>query len=113
MKNNKKELSQEQITVEVLEFSAKKLAFLLYASTMPEDIKEAWINVLPEMTLEQIDKFIEILEAKYLNEQTKDIDEKFLKKIENVFGKWNKNVKECEKKEKSLLIKIKTLSNKV
>lgn len=74
----------EKILAESVRLQAIKLAALLRDSNMPEDIKEAWIAVLPKMPLEQIDRFINILEAKYLDEQTKFIDEEFTAEIKRL-----------------------------
>lgn len=53
----------------------QKLGVLLAASNFPDDAKEAFTNILPELSLDQIDKFLEMLESKYLDEATSDIDE--------------------------------------
>lgn len=44
---------------------AKHLAFLLAQSVMPQEQKEAWVNLLPLMTSEQVDTLIEILEKEH------------------------------------------------
>lgn len=80
--------------LENLKIQAKKLALLLANSTMPEDIKEAWAVLIPEMTLEQIAKLLNILEAMYLDEQTKGIDEKYTRELAEA-------VKNLEKKRQS------------
>lgn len=75
---------------ENLSIPAKKLAVLLYNSNMPDDIKTSWISLLPSMSLEQIDNFLNILEAKYLDEQTRDIDKKLKKQLEDLVKKYKK-----------------------
>ncbi|MBI2038917.1 MAG: hypothetical protein HYT22_01375 [Candidatus Niyogibacteria bacterium] len=60
-----------------LEFHAKKLAALIIVSSMPQSVKEAWVALLPIMKLPQIARFLDILEAKYLNEKTKMVDETY------------------------------------
>jgi len=77
---------------------AQKLGILLANSTMPEDIKESWLAILPEMSIEQIQQLLDILEAKYLDSQTKDIDEKFKKQIEKELSKFEKKEFKIEKK---------------
>ncbi len=39
----------------------ERLALLLASSDMPDDVKEAWAAMIPEMTLEQIDKLASLL----------------------------------------------------
>ncbi|MCH7883447.1 hypothetical protein IIA95_03465 [Patescibacteria group bacterium] len=89
---NEKELAQN------LELNAKKLAILLYNSTMPSDIKDAWIALLPKMSTEQIDQLFNILEAKYLDGGTKDIDEKYRKELEKVVKDFEKERDEDHEK---------------
>ncbi|MDO8524816.1 MAG: hypothetical protein Q7R99_04295 [bacterium] len=105
-KNKETALTQEQEITISLVAQAQKLGLLLANSTMPEDIKESWLAILPEMSIEQIQQLLDILEAKYLDSQTKDIDEKFKKKIEKELDKFQKKdakiEKEVEKKAKEL-----------
>ena len=90
----------------VIEFHAKKLGVLLAISTMPTGVKEAWIALLPQMPLEQIERLLNILEAKYLNEQTRDVDAKFKKEFAEI-------VKSSEhathQKNKEFMKKVKSL----
>jgi len=53
----------------------QKLGVLLAASNFPDDVKEAILNILPDLSLDQADEFLEMLESKYLDEATGDIDE--------------------------------------
>lgn len=47
---------------EEFEDLGKRLAYLLAAADIPQEVKEAWATLIPEMTLEQIDKLMVILE---------------------------------------------------
>ena len=47
---------------ESLERKFQHLMTLLSVSAMPEDIKEAWVAMLPEMKLAQVNRLIKILE---------------------------------------------------
>ncbi|MEK7172727.1 MAG: hypothetical protein AAB723_04385 [Patescibacteria group bacterium] len=102
--------SQEELAIANLEFYARKLAFLLSASTMPEQVKQGWLALLPEMTPEQIERFIDILEAKFLNEATTFVDKKYEKQLQDIFSRY---AKEDAKREKSLLKKINALNKKL
>jgi hypothetical protein len=72
---------------EELEIKAKKLAYLLYHSTLPEDVRHAWFSLIPQMTMEQVDRLLNILEAKYLDEATIDIDEELKDKLKKLLEK--------------------------
>lgn len=97
----KNQINKKNITVaNDIDFSIPsiKLAVLLHNSTMPEDVKEAWIALLPEMTLEQIDRLLNILESKYLDEQTKDIDKEYQQKLQKFVEKYNQEEEQHKKK---------------
>jgi len=78
----------EEIIVN-LEINARKLATLIYHSTMPDEVKESWISMVPEMSVEQIDRLLNILEAKYLDEKTRDIDVEYKEKIKKLVDELN------------------------
>lgn len=44
---------------------AQRLAFLLAQSVMPQEQKEAWMNLLPVMLPEQVDQLMSILEKEH------------------------------------------------
>ncbi len=102
--------TEEEMAVANLEFYARKLAFLLSASTMPDEVKQGWLDLLPEMTPEQIENFIDILEAKFLNESTNFVDKKYEKRLKQIFSRY---AKEDAKREKTLLKKINALNKKL
>ncbi len=98
---NKKEELKEALGE--IEFYTKKLAVLLHHLKAPEKVKQAWAAVLPKMPPKQISELIDVLEARYLNEQTAHIDKKLEQDVSKV-------VKDFEKK-KSL--KARELMDKV
>ena len=102
-------LSQEQEILQNIELQTKKLGLLLHNSTMPQEIKMSWLSLLPQMSLKQIDRFLNILEAKYLDEQTKSIDKKLKKELGTMIAKFQKQE---VKSGKDLIKKIKKLKTK-
>ncbi len=93
--------SEAQTIINNLKLQAQKLAFLLGSSTISEDIKASWMALLPYMSLRQIEKFLNILEAKYLDEQTSDIDAAYKEKMKNIVSDFEKDFSE----NKEILIK--------
>lgn len=73
---------QKNKIIESLKMQAQKLAVLLYNSSIPDDVKEAWIVMLPHMSLQQIARLLDILESKFINQETRDIDEKYRDKLQ-------------------------------
>lgn len=109
MDKKNKELSQEQIITLSLVAQGRKLGALLASSKMPQDIKDAWVAILPEMTLPQIEIFSNILEAGYIDSQTKDIDKKFKSKIEKQLNEFQKKENGLEKKIQKEATKLKKM----
>ena len=52
----------------------KRLALLLAASDMPEDVKESWVVLIPEMSLDQMDRFAKALEENIAGVAGPDLD---------------------------------------
>ncbi len=98
---------------ELLRLKAYELAVLLHLSNMPMEIKKSWIALLPEMTLEQIDKFIMVLENALANNLTKDLDGAFLKKLKEITFKFAKEQEELDDKFLKKLNKFKENLKKV
>lgn len=80
-----------------LEIQAQKLVFLLANSKLPKEVKEAWVMLLPEMSLEQMDRLKNILEARFLDIQTSDIDEEYKQKLEKLKRKFYQKQEENNK----------------
>ena len=93
-----------------IELQANKLLLLLHNSTMPEDVKESFVELLPAFSLQQLQDFIDILEAKYLDEKTKDIDEKLKKDLAKVVEEFEA---QDEKDQEQLLKQINLISQKI
>ncbi len=75
---NKKELS------DISREQGKKLGYLIYNSTLTDEIKQELLALLSEMSIEQIDKLINIFDAKLLDEDTGKIDKDFEKEIKEI-----------------------------
>ena len=61
MANQTSQLTAEER--DYLKAKADRLIMLLDASVMPEEVKTAWLTLLPEMNLDQIDRLIKLLEG--------------------------------------------------
>ncbi|PIR91809.1 hypothetical protein COX74_03015 [bacterium (Candidatus Gribaldobacteria) CG_4_10_14_0_2_um_filter_41_16] len=100
-KQTEQELSQE------IEFYGRKLAALLQHLKAPEKIKLAWAALLPKMTIKQISQLLDVLEARYLDEQTSHIDKALQQEIAQVVEKFAKQRKINNQKLISAIEKIK------
>jgi hypothetical protein len=87
-------------------FFGQKIAVLLDKSTLPNDVKEAWIQLISEMKIEQLDRFLNILEREYLDRETGYIDERYQETIKEVMNKYFFNY---EKNKRNLLSNLQQL----
>lgn len=92
----------------LLKGQGRKLGFLIAGSTLPEKVKLELVALIPKMKLEQIERLLNIFEAKYVDEQTQDIDEKYKKRIKEIVEGY---IKKQEKNDKEFLKQIKTIKD--
>ncbi|NQU77342.1 hypothetical protein HQ544_01450 [Candidatus Falkowbacteria bacterium] len=92
------------------QFLGRKLGFLIAASNLSSDIKNAWFTILPELSLEQLARFIDILESKYLDEETQDINQELEQDLKEIQEKHEKQRQELNA---DVLEKIKKLEKQV
>ncbi len=100
--SNDTEVTDEQFTK-----VGERLAYLLAAASLPEDVKDAWVALVPEMTIEQMDRFAKALEENIAGtegpelerltqgiKEAKEVDERETKAI---MAKANASLEEIEK----------------
>jgi len=73
---------KNKIIKDTLKNEGRKLGYLLSESSLPEKLKLEIVNLIDKMSAKQIKKLIDILEAKYLDVNTLDIDNKYINKSE-------------------------------
>jgi len=83
--NIENEIDRLQVDIEL---HANKLFLLIQNSTMPDETKESFIEMLPFFSLEQLERLTGILEAKYLDEKTQNINQQFKEEIENTIAQF-------------------------
>ena len=94
-KKNKK-LTEAQIT-ELLKSQGQKLGFLIAGSTLPEEVKLELVDLTSKMSLKQLEKLLNIFEAKYADERTRDIDKKYKKKLRETVDKYKNKQEEIDR----------------
>lgn len=60
----------------------KKLGFLVASLKTDMETKEAVLELAKDMDLEQIEKFLDILETRFLNESTGFVEEKLIQELD-------------------------------
>ncbi len=96
--------------LEGLRANARKLVVLMERSMMPDDIKASWIALLPTMSVSQLDRFLSMLEAKYLDEQTRNIDTEYKAKIQSLMVRFEQERSEEDKEAEKMLENVKRVS---
>lgn len=89
MAQNQQNLDQKELE-ELAKEKGQRLAFLLSNTNIDAEQKEAWLALLPEMSLAQLERLVDILEAKYIDQQTKNIDEDFKKDLTAIKDEYDK-----------------------
>ncbi len=82
-KKHPTKLTNEEIK-DILEFQGTKLSLLISRLNLSPQEKEKLFKLLESLSLEQLLIFTEYLESGYLNEQTREADEEFMKKISDL-----------------------------
>lgn len=96
MEEKNKETKKINKELELLRNQGVKLGFLIKYLNLPEKTKEELTSLVPQMNIEQIERLSNILEAKFLNEQTKQIDKKCQQKIEKLYNDYQNKQKELD-----------------
>ncbi len=89
-----------------LKDQGRKLGFLIGYSTLPEKVKAELVSLIPKMKLEQIDRLMNIFEAKYVDEQTRDMDKEYKKKLSKIIEDYKRKQ---EKNDNEFLKQIKEI----
>ena len=88
MSDDKRDL--EQYASEI----GKKLGFLIASLNVSGETKEAFFDILDDLTLEQLEKLTSVLETKYLAEETDFVEAELINDLkairEETFEKLNK-----------------------
>ncbi|MBT4516519.1 MAG: hypothetical protein HOC78_01345 [Candidatus Komeilibacteria bacterium] len=103
------DVSQENLE-KLAKERGERLAFLLASLNIDEKQKQAWITLLPEMSLDQLDKLLNVLEAKYLDQNSQGADQEFKKDLTKIQAVYDKKTEDLKQ---STLNKIKNLSDKL
>ena len=90
-----KKLTKKQIT-ELFKSQGQKLGLLIAGSTLPEEVKLELVDLTSKMSLKQLERLLNIFEAKYADERTREIDEKYKKKLEEAVDKYKNKQKEID-----------------
>ncbi|MEA2065302.1 MAG: hypothetical protein U9O66_03360 [Patescibacteria group bacterium] len=102
---NKKMIKEEDL-LQSAEDQGKRLGFLISSLNMLDKTKEEFLFLIKDMSLEQLERLTEVLETKFIGEQTDFIEEDFKKELEKIMKETAELKDELNK---NTLSKIKSL----
>jgi hypothetical protein len=103
------ETTNEEMSDEKLFYvMGERLALLLAASEMTDEVKDAWATMIPKMNLEQLEQLTIKLEAS-IPDQTDDDTVKLKSDLEEINKKHNESVKKLDDEAAESLKKIEDL----
>lgn len=97
---------EEDLLKKQIELAGKKLGLLLSLTRFSQEEKEALIEMMRYVPLEEIDDFISVLETKLLEVMTKDIDEEFTQEIKQIMEEYKIRQQKLEGKTLAELEKL-------
>lgn len=88
--------------VAYLKAKADRVIFLLDASAMPDEVKTAWLTLLPEMSLAQVDRLIALLDEELTitakEAQKHPEDEEFILKLTAAKTRYDETIAASDKR---------------
>lgn len=107
-------MTNQNDTPEKIEKQAKmlgeRLAWLMAASSLPDDVKEAYMTLLPEMSMEQIDQLMQMLEKNVASAAEIEATD-FIENIKAVQDHHKQQVEETQKRALTGMEEIERLLN--
>ncbi len=97
---------EEDLLRKQIELAGKKLGLLLSLTRFSQEEKEALVEMMRYVPLEEIDDFISVLETKLLEAKTKEIDEGFAQEIKQIMEEYKTHQQELEEKTLAKLEKL-------
>ncbi|MCK4744646.1 hypothetical protein KAS41_01130 [Candidatus Parcubacteria bacterium] len=101
-----KKIIKKEDLLQLAKDQGKKLGFLISSLNASDETKEAMLFLVEDMNLEQLEKMTEVLEAKFIGEQTPEVEEDFKKELEEII---RETVELGDELNKNTLSKIKDL----
>lgn len=78
--------------------TAERLAWLLAQSVMPEEQKAAWLNLLPLMSVPQVQRLMQVLEQEQASYQA--VSANFFADLDTVVKEMNSSLERLQSKER-------------
>jgi len=80
-----------------LAFQGRKLGVFIVALDASDEVKDAWLALLPHMALDDLERILDIFETHYAHQKTAYIDEAFKESIEEIKQEYDEKEQALEK----------------
>jgi hypothetical protein len=77
-------MNKQKVINKQMKFEGRKLGYLLNKANLSPEIKDELVDLVDEMSPEQVRKLIDVLENQYLDYETRDIDKIFINKLKEL-----------------------------
>lgn len=77
-------MNKQKVINKQMKFEGRKLGYLLNKANLSPEIKDELVELVDEMSPEQVRKLIDVLENQYLDYETRDIDKLFINKLKEL-----------------------------
>ncbi|PIT87896.1 MAG: hypothetical protein COU31_00550 [Candidatus Magasanikbacteria bacterium CG10_big_fil_rev_8_21_14_0_10_40_10] len=87
---------QEEQLKQVAIARGQKLGFLIAKANIPDEQKQAWMELAEHMDNEQLDRFVQALEAQFVVAQSPELDKKFEDDVRQAEDKYQARVNKAK-----------------
>lgn len=78
------QLSPEEEVKQAAQAQAQRITTLLEKLHLTEEERQAFVSVIPTLTIEQIDELAAMLEHKYLDQETQHVDDEMRQDLQQI-----------------------------
>lgn len=96
MPDNTPTLTQDELK-DTAQAAGKRLGFFISALNVSDEVKETFLDILPHLELEQLERLTNILESKYLAQETESIDQEFKAELEKIKSDYEERAEAADK----------------
>ena len=88
----------------------RKLGFFINSLNATDEVKQAWLTVVEQTSLPQLAELVDTLETRFLNEQTRTVDEEFAASLTKIL---QAGLAEEKQQEQKVLAQIQALEQEL
>lgn len=110
--NNIQDFKIDDKLKDLVRAKGQKLGIILSELKIDDETRQAFLDILPSLTLEQIDELLNTLEIKYLDAATRSEDKKFEEELSKIKSDHIKKQEDIDKESIKQLEELEKLLDK-